>query len=141
MHNADLLSTISNVFFGLAGLFFILSAVSWFVFKIPSVISDLSGRNIKKAISEIRRTNEGTGIKVYKTSKANALRTKLTEEMQKVDTDTVEELVAATKMEIGEETEFLDKDIEKIHTIEKNQKEINIEMLEDVMIVHTSDVI
>ena len=141
MHNADLLSTISNVFFSLAGVFFILSAVSWFVFKIPSVISDLSGRNIKKAISEIRRTNEGTGIKVYKTSKANALRTKLTEEMQKVDTDTAKELVAATKMEIGEETESLDKDIERIHTIEKNQKEIDIEMLEDVMIVHTSDVI
>lgn len=54
----ELLQTLSAVAYALTGLFFAVSVVLFFVFKIPLLHSDLTGRTEKKAIAAIRQQNE-----------------------------------------------------------------------------------
>lgn len=51
---AELLSTLSIVFFVVAGVAFVLAVFLWFFFRIPKVVSDLSGRTAKKSIARMR---------------------------------------------------------------------------------------
>ena len=74
--------TISVIFFIAAGVFAVLAIALWFLFKIPIVIGDLSGRTAKKSIERMRLNNEKTGNKSYKTSKSNLERGKLTGTME-----------------------------------------------------------
>lgn len=72
------------IFYGgaaLAVIMLIISVVLFFVYKIPSVIGDLTGATAKKAIEDIRNQNESTGNKVYKTSQVNRERGKLTDKI------------------------------------------------------------
>lgn len=72
------------IFYGgtaLAVIMLIISVVLFFVYKIPSVIGDLTGSTAKKAIEDIRNQNESTGNKVYKTSQVNRERGKLTDKI------------------------------------------------------------
>ena len=66
---------VSVIFFIAAGVFAVLAIALWFLFKIPIVIGDLSGRTAKKSIERMRLNNEKTGNKSYKTSKSNLERT------------------------------------------------------------------
>ncbi len=79
---AEILSIISTVSFAAAGIFFVLAVIFWIKFKIPFVIGDLSGRNARKSIEQMRRNNEKTGSKSYRTSAVNKKRGKLTETMK-----------------------------------------------------------
>lgn len=65
---ADILSIISIISFVGFGVFLVVAIVVWFVFKIPYVIGDLSGRNARRSIEEIRRNNEKAG---YESNKQN----------------------------------------------------------------------
>ncbi len=65
----------------LAGVFLVISAILFVVLKIPRVVGDLSGATAKKAIQSIREQNERSGNKVYKSSKVNMERGKLTEKI------------------------------------------------------------
>ena len=65
----------------LAGVFLVISAILFVVLKIPRVVGDLSGATAKKAIQSIREQNEQSGNKVYKSSKVNMERGKLTEKI------------------------------------------------------------
>lgn len=65
----------------LAVLMLIVSVVLFFVYKIPSVVGDLTGRTARKAIEDIRNQNESSGNKVYKTSHVNRQRGKLTDKI------------------------------------------------------------
>lgn len=60
---AEMLSVISVVLFIVAAIFIIIAVVLWFVFKIPNVIGDLSGRNAKKSIRQMRVSNENKARK------------------------------------------------------------------------------
>ena len=74
------------VFLGAAAASLIMLAVSialFFVFKIPKVIGDLTGRTARKAIEDIRRQNEESGDKTYKSSAVNLQRGKLTDKITK----------------------------------------------------------
>lgn len=62
-------------------IMFLVSVILFVALKIPYVIGDLSGRNAKKAIEEIRRQNEISGDKVYKSSAVNLERGKLTDKI------------------------------------------------------------
>ncbi len=75
---AGVLSSISIASFVIAGISFVLAVVFFFLFKIPNVIGDLSGRNAQKSIAQLREINERSGSKVYKTSATNQKRGKLT---------------------------------------------------------------
>lgn len=55
---AETLSVISTFSFIAAGFFAIAAVVLWFVFEIPSVIGDLSGRTARKSIERRRKDNE-----------------------------------------------------------------------------------
>lgn len=75
---ADILSIVSLVSFILSGVAFVLAILFFILFRIPSVIGDLSGRTAKKSIAKMRVANEKTGVKSYKESKTNVERGKLT---------------------------------------------------------------
>ena len=75
---AETLQNLSIISFAIAAVCFVLAIFFWFFFKIPIVISDLSGRTARKSIAKMRVVNEKTGVKVYKESKINAERGKVT---------------------------------------------------------------
>lgn len=64
----QLYNIISIVAFSLAGVFFLVSLFLWFKFNIWEVIGDLTGRNAKKSIQQMRQENEKSGVNLYRTS-------------------------------------------------------------------------
>lgn len=79
---AEILSIISLVSFIIAGISFVLAVAFFFVFKIPNVIGDLSGKNAQRSIAQLRAINEKSGSKAYRTSETNEKRGKLTGTME-----------------------------------------------------------
>ncbi len=77
----ELLQTLSLVLYVLAFVFFVLALILFFVFNVPRLYGDISGRNAKKAIESIRRHNEASGEKGYKPSVVNFKRGKLTDKI------------------------------------------------------------
>lgn len=75
---AETLQLLSIISFAVAAACLILAIFLWFFFKIPDVIGDLSGRTARKSIARMRAANEKSGSKSYKESKTNAERGKLT---------------------------------------------------------------
>ena len=65
----------------LAGIMLVASVLIFFLLKIPHVLGDLTGRNARKAIENIRNQNESSGDKVYKTSPVNRERGKITDKI------------------------------------------------------------
>lgn len=63
------------------GLMVIVSGILFFTLKIQRVIGDLTGRTARKAIEDIRKQNEETGDKTYKSSAVNIQRGKLTDKI------------------------------------------------------------
>lgn len=78
---ADILSSVSFFSFVVAGLSFILTVFFGVYFRIPKIISDLSGRTARKSIAKMREINETSGKKSYHSSAVNAKRGKLTDAM------------------------------------------------------------
>ncbi len=79
---AEILSMISLISFCAAGVSMLLAVIFFIKFKIPSVIGDLSGRNARRSIEQLRETNLKSGNRSYKPSRINLERGKLTETMQ-----------------------------------------------------------
>lgn len=72
------------IFYGgaiLAAVMLAVTVLLFFVYKIPTVIGDLTGVNARKAIENIRNQNESSGDKLYKTSQVNRERGKLTDKI------------------------------------------------------------
>ena len=65
----------------LCGVMLIVTVLIFILLNIPKVISDLSGATARKAINDIRRQNEEGGEKVYKPSKVNASRGRVTDKI------------------------------------------------------------
>ena len=87
---AEILSIVSLVSYIVAAVSFALAVIFWFVFKIPTVVGDLSGRNARKSIAKMRENNEKSGNKSYRPSTINANRGKVTDTMpdsEKLDKD------------------------------------------------------
>lgn len=59
---------ISIVTFSLAGVLLIVSIFLWFKFNIWDIIGDLSGRNAKKSIKQMRQENEKSSVNLYRPS-------------------------------------------------------------------------
>lgn len=175
---AGILSSISIVSFVIAGISFVLAVVFFFLFKIPNVIGDLSGRNAQRSIARLREINERSGSKVYKTSATNQKRGKLTgtidafDQMQKKSKETLKLRKKNTSDDNRVETGLLKSNaVEKINIqntvlletsdetgLLSNFKETKtmelssnwlksrvggkkLELIEDIMIVHTNEVI
>lgn len=72
------------IFIGAAiasGVLLVVSAVLFFLLDIPKVIGDLTGSNAKKGIESIRKQNEASGDKSYKSSSVNLRRGRLTDKI------------------------------------------------------------
>lgn len=160
---ADILHTLSIVSYILAVLFVVLAIVLWFIFKIPNVIGDLSGRNAKKSIARMRQNNEKTGDKSYRASEKNLARGKLTETMESMgkveksinmeETGLLNENLAkeydeqATGLLLDDATGLLDESgqtaalEETVNAADRVPSSIVIRMIEEVMLIHTEEVI
>lgn len=72
------------IFYGgaiLSAIMLVVSIILFIAFKIPNVISDLTGRTARKAIENIRNQNESSGNKTYRSSLVNQERGKLTDKI------------------------------------------------------------
>lgn len=165
---AELLSTLSIVSFAIAGICFVVLIFFWFFFKIPKVIGDLSGTTAKKSIAKMRSANEKSGSKGYRESKINAERGKLTDTMRhsrnfqnaqnvgKERPDTgllnenyVEQLFTETNGILNSDTTGLLIDEEATDSLSnpkpnipiKRDVEIKLKILEEVILIHTEEVI
>lgn len=160
---ADTLSIISVISFIAAGLFFVIAVIMWFLFKIPSVIGDLSGRNARISIEQMRKNNEKNGNKSYKSSTVNVAGEKFTEPAQEKkreandnletgllrDGKAVSQQGQATELLNNTEvTGLLEDEGATVPLVENGRKTkgkrtggITLIMLEEIMLVHTEEVI
>lgn len=157
---ADILHTLSIVSYILAVLFVLLAIVLWFIFKIPNVIGDLSGRNAKKSIARMRQNNEKIGDKSYRASDKNLARGKLTGTMEGMEnslnieeTGLLNENLAkeydeqATGLLLDDVTGLLDESgetdalEETVYVADRVPSSVVIQMIEEVMLIHTEEVI
>ena len=166
---AEILSMISLISFCAAGVSMLLAVIFFIKFKIPSVIGDLSGRNARKSIEQLRETNLKSGNRSYKPSRINPERGKLTETMQgQKKTETSEETTDEGRPETGlleenpsvavhsEETVPLTDELSTDMLIDDNETVlletpdssreqrsggVEISILEKIMYVHTDEAI
>lgn len=167
---ADILVKISYIAFAGAAGCLVLAIILFIKFKIPTVIGDLSGKNAQKAIQQIRESNIKKGNQAFKPGKQNEERGKLTEtithkkksekkarkqenvrEADRPETGILRENAAAladnsneTTMLASEETTILNDVTESLENeteILMEQKKVKLTMLDDIMLVHTDEVI
>ncbi len=84
--SVELLQTLSLVVFIVAGVFLILAIALFFLLDVPRIIGDLTGRNAKKAIEQIRQQNERDGNKAHKPSPVNMERGQITDRISETGT-------------------------------------------------------
>lgn len=154
---AEIMSKISVVSFILAAVCIVLTILLWFQFKIPVIIGDLSGRTAKKSIERIRKENEKSGKKRHMPSFTNQERGKLTE---KIDAKGIGRTVSPSDFNVTEklseqniqdeatelleqETSVLDDNTTQVlqETTGENDAVYNWKLVDDVMIIHTDEVI
>lgn len=163
---AETLSTLSTISFTVAVVFFLLSVFLCFLFKIPTVISDLTGRTARKSIAKMRSANEKTGAKPYRESRINAERGKLTATMHQPRQVPTARQIQADLPETGMFYENQAKSLESSATDLLNQNttallngqsepaslsssaatkmppaRAEMRMLDEVLLVHTDEVI
>lgn len=160
---AKSLFMVSNIAFIAAAVFAALAVFFFIKFKIPSVVGDLSGRNARKSIAQMRNNNEKSGNKSFRPSKTNVDRVKLTDTMKEgdgdipVDTGNLEtRLVEENKIHAldGESTTLLvDIDAtgllteddettllsESISSLMKRKAGMNLQMIDEVVLIHTRE--
>lgn len=158
---ADTLSLLSMISFAVAGVCLVISIILWVVFRIPSVIGDLSGRTARKSIAKLRMANEKSGAKGYRASKVNVQRGKLTETMSGLQKSQKN----ADKPEVGHRPETgllqdnLSKRVESETTgllVEEDATQplassmaqdvqgmggVKIDMIEEIVFIHTEEYI
>lgn len=150
---AETLSTISLISFLAAGVFAILAVILWFVFRIPTVAGELSGRIAKKSIERMRKSNEEAGKNsrgpgaVMREGKKSSPYMIQTEKNriggENAETDLLAE--SAARMHHSRETEALT-DKKDTGSLGKSRKErrvssVKIDLLKEILLIHTKEVI
>ena len=154
---AEILSVISTISYIAAGVFAAVAVVLWFAFKIHFVIGDLSGRNAKKSIERMRTHNEETGRKthqgkgrashrkVYETGILDENKAKKSEwQATALLDDTgatalLNDAEATGALEEGNTTGTLDGFGRQ--NMQYKEPLIELTMIEEIMIIHTEEVI
>ena len=160
---ASTLSVISIIAYISAGVLLVLAIILAIVFRIPSVIGDLSGRNAKKSIEQMRANNVRTGNKSYRPTKTNLERGKLTGSMPDTEgkirgyenleeTGVLDENRATsyseaetTSLTAMDSTEALDSEENTMplvgnQNIQNGRTEaVRITILDEIMLVHTNE--
>lgn len=168
---AEILSIISIVAFVLSALFLVLAIVLWFLYGIPGVIGDLSGRTARKSIAKMREHNEKSGGKSYRPSATNIGRGRLTDTMPNSDELKVRkaneqpkdgfagtDILTSNKAETynSDQTVPLEGDSVTALLIDENETAllagttpripkrtggVKLTMIEDIILIHTEEVI
>lgn len=155
---AELLSTLSIVFYVVAILFFVAAVAIFIGMKIPRVFSDFTGRTAKKTIKKARITNEKSGKKFYGSSDTNKERGKLTETISHKRKDEMPGtgLISENKAKnvYSESTVLLKDDsttllnengtspLEEVNVPKpENTSKVDLKLIEEVMFVHSEEVI
>ncbi len=153
---AETLNAISILCYILAGSFAILAIVLWFVFKIPSVLGDLSGINARKSIEKMRNSNTTTGEKYYQSSERNFNRGKLTIPMEdETNSESLNETgllninsayaYPAKEVLLQQETGSLTEEDNTIvqesqpHHLNKRKAQSSVEILQEIMYTYTDE--
>lgn len=150
---AETLSMISLISFLAAGVFAILAVILWFVFRIPTVAGELSGRIAKKSIERMRKSNEEAGKNSKGPGKREGMNStvslrqagKTRGEGENEETDLLAE--SAARAYHSEETEVLsDEKATEVLTAGEAGAErwisaVKIELLEEILFIHTKEVI
>lgn len=169
---ANALKITSIVLFVLAAVSLAFAIFAFVFFKIPNVIGDLTGRNARKSIEQMRQENEKGGKKTHRphpvavdrgtltepikeNKKANKKQSKVTKKPDTVSQPTNEGSGATDVLEDPNATERLDYDpngteilnsgteVLSNETIQAalNEKTVDIKMIQDIVFVHTEEVI
>ena len=85
MSTAEIFSLVSLISYIAAGVCLVLAVLFWFLFKIPVIVGDLSGRTARKSIAKMRQSNEKSGHKSYRSSATNVARGKVTDTMPRTE--------------------------------------------------------
>ena len=152
---AETLSIISLISFLAAGVFAILTVILWFVFHIPTVAGELSGRIAKKSIERMRKSNEESGknsqgsdaVKREGKNSAVSMRQagKTRSEGENEETDLLAE--SAARVYQSEETGALaDEKVTEVLNAggagpERKASSVKIDLLEQILFIHTKEVI
>lgn len=157
----EILSTISTISFVLSGVCLVFAILFFVKFKIPVVIGDLSGKTAKKSIARMRENNEKSGAKVFRSSRENENRGKITgiiKESAKLDkavSQSKEESIETGLLieqdvptQSLDETSFLDES--RTELLIENQQSIaepvrrkgkQLIMLEEILLIHSNEII
>lgn len=150
---AETLSMISLISFLAAGVFAALAVILWFVFRIPTVAGELSGRIAKKSIERMRKSNEEAGKnargpgavgreeKISSAGRRQAGKTGTEGENAGADlsADSVDRAYHSRETEaLTEEknTEVIGK-----AQAERRVSAVKIDLLEEILFIHTKEVI
>ena len=158
---AELLVKISYIAFAGAVVCLILAVFLFIIFKIPTVIGDLSGKNAKRAIQQMRETNSQKGNPVFKPGNKNEKYKKRPEELLlkkkenvteaiRTETGQLKETMAVSQESSSDETELLVSEetailgnateaLEDETEIQTQQKTVHMKMLDDIILVHTKE--
>ena len=145
---AETLSMISMIAFVAAGVFFVVSIIFWGIFKIPFVIGDLSGRNARKSIEQMRKNNEKAG-KANQTRRKKEKKTVKKQKRRSVgkmpETGLLEESKAKdleeneTELLLNGATTELLRDKNETVLLKEKRKKKNLILLEEVIFIHTDE--
>lgn len=147
---ADILTIVSVISFILAGVFAILAIALWFLLKISIVIGDLSGRTARKSIELMRQNNEKTGNKSFqlKEQRIEKINRQGFDETGLLYENMVQEQYSqATGLLINDSTVGLNDlaetspliDTEKM--MQRKAAMVSVNLLEEVIFIHTDEVI
>lgn len=102
--SAELYQNISIVAFVLAAIFLIIAVILFFVFDIPAVLGELSGKTAAKQVAEIRAANKNAVAKRRPVSTSTSTTAKATGKLTQNKTN---QLAKANQTNKIEETELL----------------------------------
>ncbi len=167
---ANIFSISTIVLFALAGVCFTFAVFTFITFKIPNIIGDLSGRNARKSIEQMRESNEKGGKKSYRPHPVAIDRGTLTEQIKESKklskkttpkqgknpkailsdgsgaTDVLEDINATVNLNydqngteiLGEGTQVLSNEVIQSAL---NETTVNFEMIQNIVLIHTDEVI
>lgn len=108
---ADTLSLVSEIAYIVGAAAFVVAIVLFFLFRIPGVIGELTGRTARRNIEKIRAANEKSGAKAYRPDTKNVERGKLTDPMSKTGAKTGS-LTGTASVQTGKITEEINSNAE-----------------------------
>lgn len=167
---ANIFSISTIVLFALASVCLLFAIFAFITFKIPNIIGDLTGRNARRSIEQMRQENEKGGKKSHRPHPVASDRGTLTEQIKESKklsqksvqkqtakpktivpdgsgaTDVLEDINATVNLNYDKNgTEILNGGTQVLsnEVIQSalNETTVNFKMIQDIVLIHTDEVI